>query len=131
MPPQTVTDKQSLDLSPFHNGTENRWRHWIGPHYSDGVKYIAEECGAFWLIDAIASYQPRCRKDRMLREFQIWTLRRPVGNPSGAVLECFKDSGKPPAITQHIEYTDFPFDRVPDDLKFYVENNLLYLPSER
>lgn len=131
MPPTATVEP--LDLSPFHNGTENRWKHWIGPPYSDGVKYIAEECGAFWLIDAIASYQPRCMKDRMLREFQIWTLRKPSSPRAKcmAVLECFKDSDKPAAITQFIMYTDWPFERVPADLKFYVENNLLYLPSER
>ena len=43
------------DLSQFI-GTENYYRHWTGHGvYTDGVKYLAEKAGAYWLIDAILS----------------------------------------------------------------------------
>lgn len=51
-----MTTKQ-LDLSPF-TGTEHWYKHWLGGLlYTDGVKYVADQAGAYWLIDAIASYQ--------------------------------------------------------------------------
>ena len=41
---------------------------------TDGVKYLCEKAGAYWLMDIIASYQSKCNEDEMLRCFQIWTL---------------------------------------------------------
>lgn len=98
---------------------------------TDGVHYLAENGGAFWLIDAIASYQPQCRKDEMLRDFQIWRLKVADGK---AVLTCERDTNDV-AITQEIEHTDFPL----DEIKLYVELGeaegrpvmVCMLPSER
>jgi hypothetical protein len=97
---------------------------------TDGTKYLAEEAGAFWLMDAIASHQPKCLKEKMLQEIQFWTLK--VNRKKGtAVLECRKDSGYPPTVTQKFPYTDFPLDEV----ELYVEpldetNYVILLPSE-
>jgi len=100
---------------------------------TDGVKWMAEKAGAFWLLDAIASYQPACLKDKMLREFQVWTLtteQRSETNRRGH-LKGERDTGDPKAIRQEIEYTDFPL----DEIKLYVEpcsaGQLIMLPSER
>ena len=59
------------DLAQFC-GTDNWWKHWTGRiTYTDGVKFLAEKAGAFWLIDLVASHQTaRLRQE----EFQIWTL---------------------------------------------------------
>ena len=94
--------------------------------YTDGVQYLAEKGGAYWLIDAIASYQPdkriTCRPD--LVDFQLWELA--VSEDKRATLTVRADSDKPAVITQDIPFTDFPLERV----KLYVCNGTLLLPSE-
>ena len=78
-------------------GTEDYWRHWTGALvYTDGVKAMADLCGAYWLIDAIASWQPRCRKDPMLMEIQFWKLRK---NDDGKwTLQAERDEGDAPLM---------------------------------
>jgi hypothetical protein len=110
------------DLSQF-TGTENWYRHSKLLIYTDGIKYVAEEGKAYWLIDAIASYQSQLRKNRRLAELQLWELK--VTN-NKAILTCKEDSNCPPIVTQEIEYTDFPLPYI----KLYVENEILLLPSE-
>ena len=116
----------SLDteLAQF-TGTENWYQHWTKRlNYTDGVQFVAEKYGAFWLIDAIASYQGSkqlARED--LNDFQLWTLL--VNEDSTAVLECYPDSGEDPVLFQKIPFTDFP-----ETISFYVEGDTLLLPSE-
>jgi hypothetical protein len=96
---------------------------------TDGVKWLAVNANCFWLLDAIASWQPVCQKDAMLREFQVWTLtteQRSEMNRRGR-LKCERDTGDKKPIRQEIEYTDFPL----DSIKLYVENGVILLPSER
>jgi len=100
----------------------------LGLVVTDGVKFLAQEAGAFWLIDAIASYQPKCRKDASLRDFQFWTLD--VAEDHSAVLKCERDTDDV-AITQRIPYTDFPLKQArvwvqPGDERTWVA----MLPSE-
>lgn len=35
-------------------GTENIYQHPFGIYYTDGIKYLATQGQAFWLLDAIA-----------------------------------------------------------------------------
>jgi len=79
---------------------------------TDGALYVAESggrSGAFWLMDAIASHQPRLLRhpDGRLQGIQFWALRKRPDPEGGAVLECCADSGEKPAVRQVIEYTDF------------------------
>jgi hypothetical protein len=103
-------------------GTENYYAHMSGLHYTDGVAFLAENAGAYWLIDLIASWQKRARKDPMLREFQLWELRV-TGREADAI--CFRDTNDE-AFRQHIPFTDFPLSEV----KLYLENEVLMLPGE-
>lgn len=100
---------------------------------TDGAVYLAEHAGAYWLMDAILSYQPQCRRDPMLAEMQFWTLKR--DDKGGALLICERDAGDV-AFVQEIEHTDFPL----DEIKLWVERGsadgenedwILMLPSER
>lgn len=61
----------SLDdeLNAF-TGTTRYFRHPSGILFTEGVNYLAESAGAYWLIDVVASYQPRVRSER----FQLWEL---------------------------------------------------------
>jgi hypothetical protein len=124
-----------LDLSQF-TGTTNHYR-WSGLFrncvLTDGTHYLAETAGAYWLMDAIASHQPRLRrhKDSRLRTLQFWTLKVDQQKHS-AVLSCRADSAEKPAVLQRIEYTDFPL----PEITIWVavgqqgEPTVLMVPSE-
>ena len=127
------------DLSQF-TGTETWYRHFTGLLYTDGIQYLAEQAEAYWLIDAIASYQHQLKRDEYLADFQLWVLSvvgegerdypflLPEGNHK-AVLTCWSDTpkeGVKPAVIQQIEYTDFPL----IEIKLYVSEGVLLLPSE-
>lgn len=102
--------------------------------FTDGCLALAEKGGAFWLMDAIASHQPKAMRDHMLRDIQFWKLK--VNADKSAILTCSRDEGDV-AITQRIPYTDFPLDEV----KVWVELGgespegrrmmVAMLPSER
>ena len=82
---------------------------------------VAEKAGAFWLVEAIASYQRRPKiKDLAI---QFWTLEV---KDNKAVLYCVKDSGMPRVVEQDVEYTDFP----EGSWNFYVQNGVIMLPQE-
>ncbi|REJ86526.1 MAG: hypothetical protein DWQ35_23130 [Planctomycetota bacterium] len=115
-----------MDLAMF-TGSDEVYRHALsGLLYTQGIQYMAEHGGAYWLIDAIASYQRdrRITGNRELMEFQLWEL---AVRGSEAVLTCKADSDRDPTITQEIPLTDFPLSQI----TIYVENNTICLPSER
>lgn len=60
-------------------GTETWWKHGLVPGitFTDGVKYVADHGGAYWLIDEIATNQ--LNKKIRAEGFQTWTLKREVG----------------------------------------------------
>ena len=108
------------ELDQF-TGTEHYYRHFFGVVYTDGVKYLSEQCQCFWLFDAIASWQtdPKVMKE----EFQVWKLK--VLEDKSAILSC-EDGNYNVIVTQEIEYTDFPL----DSITVFFANSTLYLPSE-
>jgi hypothetical protein len=106
-------------------GSENLYKHWLGLHFTEGVKYLADQAECYWLLDAIGSYQPQLKADPELRFFQVWQLR--VDNHS-ALLTCWPDSpgqGKP-SVSQSIEFTDFPL----PEIKLFWSEGILMLPRE-
>jgi len=111
----------SFELRNF-TGTEKWYKTQFGGLlYTDGIKYLCEQAGAYWLLDAIASYQP----DWNITPFQIWTLE--VDKSDAATLIMREDTDSPVLVFQSIPYTDFPLKTI----KLYVENNVLCLPRER
>lgn len=111
------------DLAHFH-GSETVYAHGVsrGFTYTEGVRHLAREGGAYWLIDAVFSHQlnPRVRAE----PFQVWTLTVDNGR---AVLTCTDGNDTPPLVTQQIEFTDFPLGVI----EMYLEAGVLMLPSER
>lgn len=101
--------------------------------YTEGVRFLAEQAEAFWLIDAIASYfgSPEMRAavsaDDRLEDMQFWTLTVVDGRGE---LTMEADAGVPPAITQEIPFTDFPLPIVRIWAGFNGDGWTLYLPSE-
>jgi hypothetical protein len=122
-----MTQQHSLteaNLAQF-TGSETLYQHPFGVRYTEGVKYMAEHGGAYWLIDAIASWQidPTVRNDRMLQQIQFWKLT--VNEDRSATLICERDEGDI-AITQEIPFTDFPLQEV----RLYCQQRIVLLPSE-
>jgi hypothetical protein len=104
-------------------GTTQYYRHLSGLRYTDGVKFLAEAAGAYWLIDLIASWQPKALEDEWLRQFQLWELFVDASG-SGTVI-CSRDS-EDEAFRQPVAFTDFPLNY----LRLYVEGGVILLPSE-
>lgn len=99
--------------------------------HTDGVQWLADVAGCFWLIDAIASHQFNIRVSG--EPFQVWTLK--VENRKGILL-CGDGDDTPPLVTQEIPYTDFPLEEITlflEDGSVDGENvhRILMLPSER
>jgi hypothetical protein len=78
---------------------------------------------AYWLFDAILSYQ----NEKVLRNvnFQIWNFRQQRKDLSW-LLTCRQDSDKKPLISQVIEFRDFPI----EEIKIWVIDKVALLPSE-
>jgi hypothetical protein len=123
MPTQIDADALERDLVQFC-GTENWWKHWTGRiTFTDGVKFLAEKAGAFWLIDLVASHQTaRLRQE----EFQVWILTVDRSKTPMAVATCQADTDEPLLVKQEIEYTDFPLPLI----KLWLVDGVLMLPGE-
>jgi hypothetical protein len=93
---------------------------------TEGALYVAENCDAYWLMDAIASY----KQDPVFRgqDFQVWKL---VKGDDGWRLSA-EDGNDNTLASQFIEYSDFPLDE--GITVWAVRNELggltLMLPSE-
>ena len=111
------------DLAHF-TGSENWYRHCIARDvlFTDGAKYVAEQGGAYWLLDEIALAQ-RYQKTVATEEFQVWTLT--VNADRTAALTC-EDGNDKTVFSKRIDYTDFPAERI----TLWFENSTIYLPSE-
>lgn len=107
------------ELEQF-TGTENYYKHWLGFNYTDGVKYLAEIGQAFWLLDAIGSYQRKFKS----RAFQVWELQ--VKEDRKGVLTMKEDTGTPELVRQEVPYTDFPL----ESIKIWLIDGVAILPSE-
>lgn len=119
--PKTLTE---VDLAQF-TGTSMYYQHLLGVQYTDGVHFLAERGEAYWLIDAIASWQsdPRVNQDPMLQQIQFWKLI--VNDDQSALLVCERDEGDI-AVRQEIPFTDFPLKCI----TLYLQQGVLLLPSE-
>lgn len=128
------TEELETSIRQF-SGTEAYHRHsFLFPNFvmTDGVKWLADNAECHWLMDVIASYQPRCLKDSMLKNIQFWTLK--VNADKTATLICERDAGDE-FLRQEFDYTNFPL----SEIKLYVGReqlpsgqsvSVVLLPSE-
>ena len=116
--------KLSKDELRQFTGSEQWYRHGLARNilFTDGAKYVADQGGAYWLLDEIALAQ---RGDRRVaaEEFQVWRLR--VKADRTATLTC-KDGNGNVVSRKAIPFTDFPLDKI----ELWFANNTIYLPSE-
>jgi len=109
-------------LSQFYGSDEiYRYKLVPGHFFTEGVKFLAENAGAYWLLDLIFSHQldPKVAGE----EFQVWILK--VENQKGIAI-C-EDGNDNEVTRQEIEFTDFPL----PEIRLWLENKTLMLPSER
>ncbi len=102
------------------SGTEHWYRHLSGYLYTDGVQYVAQEGGAYWLIDKILF---TTRAKNILQEFGAWKLE--VNEDKSATLVC-EDGNYNELYREKIEWTDFPLKRI----ELWFKNGVLILPNE-
>jgi len=102
--------------------------------YTPGVQHLAEQAGAYWLIDAIAAYVPSKKLDKAIQKdervgyLHFWKLE--VSDDESATLTARVDRDEPPFITQEIPFTDFPLKAIELWCGFDGQRWTLYLPSE-
>ena len=86
--------------------------------FTDGAKYVADQGGAYWLIDEIAIAQ-RFEKAVKGEEFQVWKL---TVNPDRSARLLCEDGNGHTVFEKAIEYTDFPA----DGIELWFENSTIY-----
>jgi hypothetical protein len=116
-----MTDKLA-DLHLF-TGTEQWYRHPLNRAvlFTDGAKYVADQVGAYWLLDEIALAQ--CGVQALKAEpFQVWKLDV---EGSRATLTC-GDGNAEQIYAKEITFTDFPS----PGITLWFTDNVILLPSE-
>lgn len=104
------------------NGSENFYQNRLSPIiYTDGVKEMAESCGAYWLIDVVVSHQ--LTKAVKLEPFQAWRLKRVKDDAFHIVAT---DGNGKEIARQQIPFSDFRYDIA----TLWLVNGCLMLPNE-
>ena len=122
----------SETISTF-TGTEQYHKLTMGSlKFTDGMKYLAEEAKAFWLMDIIGSVQhlPSIKDT----DFIVWVISKTEkGWEVGAYSDCEADGSysiKKRLYFQSGGYTSFPFDELGASYEFYQEGDVILLKSE-
>ena len=121
-----MTEAHKLDKANLmqFTGTEYWHRHGLVRTvlFTDGAKYVADQGGAYWLLDEIALTQ-KFEKNVSGEEFQLWRLT--VKEDQTATLVCEDGNGRV-VFSKPIPYTDFTL----KEISLYFINNTILLPSE-
>lgn len=118
-----LTPEQLLEGLQQHSGSETFYKHGLHSQivYTEGVRFLAENAGAYWLLDAIVSHQltPSVARE----DFQAWELQR--NEDDSWTLSCHDGNHRFVAV-QQIAFSTFPLSRI----EVWLTNNTLLLPSE-
>ena len=112
-----------IELRQF-TGSEHWYRHPLVRQvvFTDGAKYVADQAGAYWLIDEIAFAQ-KGEAAVAAEAFQVWKLA--VTPKHTGTLSC-EDGDFRTVFTKELTFTDFP----EPGIELWFTNNTIYLPSE-
>ena len=94
---------------------------------TEGVAFLADQAGAHWLMDAIASYQHEARA--RAEPFQAWSLVVDAGTRS-VVLAMTDGNSSRQIIRQEIACTDFPLAKIELWAISDGDHRVIMLPSE-
>ena len=94
---------------------------------TDGVKFLAENAGAYWLLDVIGSYLPKLRQAG-----ENFGVARYAGTPGGSGLFSITDDvpAHETYAMQTVEFSDFPLDEIKLYVSFDGEYWVILLPGE-
>lgn len=124
----TTPDQLREALRGFY-GTEAYYRTNPGLLVTDGVKFLADNAGAYWLLDMVWSYLPVLRKSR--DTFFVVVLTKEGVRDLGAIFSIQDDiPANQTYATQAVEYTDFPLDEIVMYLSYAGSDFVLMLRSE-
>jgi len=123
-----IDQKRELEEGlPGFTGTEEYHRVQTfrrKPVYAtDGVKFLCDKAGSYWLMDIIASWQ----KALLGEMFQTWKL---VVDPRRSAQTTCTDGNNNTLVTQAIPFTDFPLDEINLYAQVDVEKIVIMLPGE-
>ena len=105
-----MSNQSAIEAELRHfTGTQHYYRNFTGLLYTDGIQYLAEQAGSYWLIDLVGSHQPKLLDAR----FQLWNLE--VREDKSALVTMIEDIGQPIRVSQEISFTDFPL----NEFSFY------------
>lgn len=114
------------NLANFY-GTEQWYRHGLNRNvlFTDGVKYFADTVGAYWLLDILAT-EPAILKEGA--EFASVTLQVATDGKAHLTVTDGGKGGRKEKIVyeRNISWTDCP----PGKWEFFIEGNIILLPSE-
>ncbi len=114
-----------------------RYRHPLNRKviYTPGVRHLANEASAHWLVDAIASwissieFKKAAADDPCINYMHFWKLTV-NSDDNTATLHAEADCDVEPFIVHKIDFTDFPLDEISIWAGFDGSHWILYLPSE-
>lgn len=117
-----MNDRTLSQLKQF-TGSEEWYRHPLNRSvtYTQGAQYVADNAGAYWLLDEIALAQIGLSVVRA-QPFQVWKLDV---KGSRATLSC-EDGNHANIFTKEITFTDFP----EPGITLWFTDNVILLPSE-
>ena len=113
------------DQLGYFTGTERYYRYQSNLVLTDGSKFVADACGAYWLMDVLWSYLPRIKSE-------AFAFARLSKHADESATFTLADDNPPQTVyaSQDISWTDFPL----DEITFYVIRDpafwVLLLPSE-
>lgn len=116
-------------------GTNDYHQHPLGLVFTDGIKFLADTFGAYWLVDMVANHQREVRRHHEgARRFQTWRLMAPAADGEPWVLDCWDDMPDDSTMfcRQEFDYSNFPTELAarPGGFQFWVEHGVALLKEE-
>jgi hypothetical protein len=103
---------------PDYYGTGTYWEHPSGLLYTDSVYDFAEQYGAYWAIDVVASYLPK------LKGYDFLVVFFDVAD-NHCLFYVREDTNLPDIVRQEIEFTDMKV-----SIKLFLIDGILMFPSD-
>ena len=92
---------------------------------TEGAEYLADECGAYWLMDMISSYLPGLPAE------EYWAVAILTVDDGKGLFTLADDSPATKVYAmQAVNYTDFPLDEIKLYVSYDGEYWFIMLPSE-
>ena len=123
---------KKFDLTELNHftGSEKIFQHWINKIcYTEGVKYLADKTGSYWLIDEIAYVI----LPHLIKEDKDWfySIELSVNSDRSAMI-IIGNGNSNIHLKHNINWTDFPMTE--EKVRFYLCDSgsyyCLMLPSE-